>query len=79
MGDAIFFLCMAGIICFGIWAAMVQPNQARERIVMQALEIYKLELKAKITKDNSLALHMLRGLGAEEKIKEQDHHGNDQR
>lgn len=78
MGGVIFSLCMAGIICFGIWAAMVQPNQARERIVMQALEIYELELKAKITKDNSLALPMLKELGAEEKIKEQDH-GNDQR
>lgn len=78
MGDVIFSLCMAGIICFGIWAAMVQPNQARERIVMQTLEIYELELKAKITKDNSLALPMLKELGAEEKIKEQDH-GNDQR
>lgn len=78
MGDVIFPLCIAGIICFGIWATMVQPNQARERIVMQALEIYKLELEAKITKDNSLALPMLRELGAEEKIKEQDH-GNDQR
>lgn len=78
MGGVIFSLCMAGIICFGIWAAMVQPNQARERIVMQTLEIYELELKAKITKDNSLALPMLKELGAEEKIKEQDH-GNDQR
>ena len=78
MGDVIFSLCMAGIICFGIWAAMVQPNQARERIVMRTLEIYELELKAQITKDNSLALPMLKELGAEEKIKEQDH-GNDQR
>lgn len=78
MGGVIFSLCMAGIICFGIWAAMVQPNQARERIVMRTLEIFELELKAKITKDNSLALPMLKELGAEEKIKEQDH-GNDQR
>lgn len=78
MGDVIFPLCVAGIICFGIWATIVQPNQARERIVMQALEIYKLELKAQITKDNSLALPMLKELGAEDKIKEQDH-GNDQR
>ena len=45
---------------------------------MRTLEIYELELKAKITKDNSLALPMLKELGAEEKIKEQDH-GNDQR
>lgn len=78
MGDVIFPLCIAGIICFGIWAGTVQPNQARERIVMRTLEIYELELKAKITKDNSLALPMLKELGAEEKIKEQDH-GNDQR
>lgn len=78
MGDVAFALCVAGIICFGIWATMVQPNQARERIVMRTLEIYELELKAKITKDNSLALPMLKELGAEEKIKEQDH-GNDQR
>lgn len=78
MGDVIFPLCVAGIICFGIWATMVQPNQARERVVMRTLEIYELELKAKITKDNSLALPMLKKLGAEEKIKEQDH-GNDQR
>lgn len=78
MGDVIFPLCIAGIICFGIWATMVQPHQARERIVMRTLEIYELELKAKITKDNSLALPMLKELGAEDKIKEQDH-GNDQR
>lgn len=78
MRDVAFALCVAGILCFGLWAAMVQPNQARERIVMRTLEIYELELKAKITKDNSLALPMLKGLGAEEKIKEQDH-GNDQR
>lgn len=78
MRDVAFFLCLAVIICFYLWAGMVQPNQARERIVMQALEIYKLELKAQITKANSLALPMLKELGAEEKIKEQDH-GNDQR
>lgn len=73
MRDVAFFLCLAVIICFYLWAGMVQPNQARERVVMRTLEIYELELKAKITKDNSLA-----ELGAEEKIKEQDH-GNDQR
>lgn len=78
MRDVAFFLCLAVIICFYLWAGMVQPNQARERIVMRTLEIYELELKAKITKDNSLALPMLKELGAEEKIKEQDH-GNDQR
>ena len=78
MGDVIFPLCIAGIICFGIWATMVQPNQARERIVMRTLEIYELELKAKITKEDSLARPMLKELGAEEKIKEQDH-GDDQR
>ena len=78
MGDVAFALCVAGIICFGIWTAIVQPNQARERVVMRTLEIYELELQAKITKDNSLALPMLKELGAEEKIKEQDH-GNDQR
>lgn len=77
MRDVAFVLCVAGILCFGLWAGTVQPNQARERIVMRTLEIYELELKAKITKDNSLALPC-RELGAEEKIKEQDH-GNDQR
>lgn len=78
MRDVIFPLCIAGIICFYLWAGIVQPNQARERVVMRTLEIYELELKAKITKDNSLALPMLKELGAEENIKEQDH-GNDQR
>lgn len=78
MRDVAFALCVAGILCFGLWAGTVQPNQARERVVMRTLEIYELELKAKITKDNSLALPMLKELGAEGKIKEQDH-GNDQR
>lgn len=78
MRDVAFGLCVAGIICFGLWAGTVQPNQARERVVMRTLEIYELELKARISEDNSLALPLLKELGAEEKIKEQDH-GNDQR
>lgn len=78
MRDVAFSLCLAVIICFYLWGGMVQPNQARERVVMRTLEIYELELQAKITKDNSLALPMLKELGAEENIKEQDH-GNDQR
>lgn len=67
MRDVAFVLCVAGILCFGLWAGTVQPNQARERIVMRTLEIYELELKAKITKDNSLALPMLKELARKKK------------
>lgn len=78
LDDVLFPLSIAAVLIFFLWAAMVEPIRSQERIVTKALEIYELELKAKITKDNSLALPMLKKLGAEEKIKEQDH-GNDQR
>lgn len=78
LDDVLFFLSIAAVLIFFQWAAMVAPIQSQERIVRKALEVYRLELEAGISKKDSEALPLLEALGEADKIKEHDH-GNDQR
>lgn len=78
LDDALFPLSIAAVLIFFLWAAMVAPIRSRERIAMKALEVYRLELEAGISKKDSKALRALEALGEADKIKEHDH-GNDQR
>lgn len=78
LDDVLFSLSIAAVLIFFLWAAMVAPIRSQERIVMKALEVYRLELEAGIKKENSQARPLLEALGEADKIKEHDH-GNDQR
>lgn len=78
LDDVLFPLSIAAVLIFFLWAAMVEPIRSRERIVTKALEVYRLELEAGISKKDSKALRALEALGEADKIKEHDH-GNDQR
>lgn len=78
LDDALFPLSIAAVLIFFLWAAMVEPIRSQERIVTKALEVYRLELEAGISKKDSNALRVLEALGEADKTKEHDH-GNDQR
>lgn len=78
LDDVLFPLSIAAFLIFFLWAAMVEPIRSQERIAMKALEVYRLELEAGISKKDSEALRVLESLGEADKIKEHDH-GNDQR
>lgn len=78
LDDVLFFLSIAAVLIFFLWAAMVAPIRSQERIAMKALEVYRLELEAGIKKENSQARPLLEALGEADKIKEHDH-GDDQR
>lgn len=78
LDDVLFFLSIAVVLIFFLWAAMVAPIRSQERIVTKALEVYRLELEAGIKKENSQARPLLEALGEADKIKEHDH-GDDQR
>lgn len=78
LDDVLFFLSIAAVLIFFLWAAMVAPIRSQERIVAKALEVYRLELEAGIKKENSQARPLLEALGEADKIKEHDH-GDDQR
>lgn len=80
LDDVLFFLSIAAVLIFFLWAGMVAPIRSRERIAMKALEVYRLELEAGINKKDSKALPLLEALGEADKIKIKEHdHGNDQR
>ena len=78
LDDVLFSLSIAAVLIFFLWAAMVAPIRSQERIAMKALEVYRLELEAGISKKDSKALPLLEALGKANKTKEHDH-GNDQR
>ena len=78
LDDVLFPLSIAAVLIFFLWAAMVEPIRSQERIVTKALEVYRLELEAGISKKDSKALRALEALGEADKTKEHDH-GNDQR
>ena len=78
LDDVLFPLSIAAVLIFFLLDAMVEPIRSQERIVTKALEVYRLELEAGISKKDSKALRALEALGEADKIKEHDH-GNDQR
>lgn len=78
LDSIVFFIGMAAVLAPLVWGGTIEPRRSQERIVMKALEVYRLELEAGISKKNSKALPLLEALGEADKIKEHDH-GNDQR
>lgn len=78
LDSIVFFLGMATVLILLVWGGMIEPRRSQERIAMKALEVYRLELEAGISKKDSKALPLLEALGEADKIKEHDH-GNDQR
>lgn len=74
----VFSIGMAAVLALLVWGGMIEPRRSQERIAIKALEVYRLELEAGISKKDSKALRVLESLGEADKIKEHDH-GNDQR
>lgn len=78
LDNIVFSIGMAAVLALLVWGGTIEPRRSQERIIMKALEVYRLELEAGIKKENSQARPLLEALGEAEKIKEHDH-GNDQR
>lgn len=78
LDDVLFPLSIAAVLILLVWGGVIEPSRSQERIAMKALEVYRLELEAGISKKDSKALRALEALGEADKIKEHDH-GNDQR
>ncbi len=78
LDNIVFSLGMAAVLILLVWGGVIEPSRSQERIAMKALEVYRLELEAGISKKDSKALRALEALGEADKIKEHDH-GNDQR
>lgn len=78
LDSIVFSLGMATVLILLVWGGMIEPRRSQERIATKALEVYRLELEAGISKKDSKALPLLEALGEANKTKEHDH-GNDQR
>ena len=78
LDNIVFSLGMAAVLILLVWGGVIEPRRSQERIATKALEVYRLELEAGISKKDSKALRALEALGEADKIKEHDH-GNDQR
>ena len=43
---SIYFIFLAVIAVYFLWAGLVHPNQVKERVIMKVLDTYQMELKA---------------------------------
>lgn len=55
-GISIYFIFLAVIAVYFLWAGLVHPNQVKERVIMKVLDTYQMELKAGVKESGLPAL-----------------------